>query len=287
MLSIAIPSRNEKFLRQTILDVLTNATGEIEIFPVLDGYEPPAEEIIEDPRVHYLRLPLGDGKCQKRQGINMMVDQCHGEYVMSLDAHCMVAKGFDEQLTKDHQPNWVQVPRRHRLDAENWCLQTQSDNRPPIDYEYIMFRPLLKKDEGIHGFKWDEKILARKDIMIDDILTFQGSCWFMTKDWFKERGFMDLKYQGWGQEAEEISFETWKNGGEVKTNKNTWYAHLHKGTKYGRMYHMNKNDNRKSYLYSYDLWLNRNKDFFISLIERFMPLPGWPIDWKEKLWKTL
>jgi hypothetical protein len=96
---------------------------------------------------------------------------------------------------------------------------------------------------------------------------------------------MDLKYQGWGQEGEEIVFETWKNGGEVKTNKNTWYAHLHKGVKYGRMYHMSREDNRKSYRYSYDLWLNKNRDFFIGLIERFMPLPGWPANWKERLWK--
>src|SRR3989338_3025437 len=115
MLSIAIPSRNEVFLRQTILDVLANAAGEIEVFPVLDGYEPPPEEIVHDPRVHYLRLPLGDGKCHKRQGMNKMVELSSGEYVMTLDAHCMVAKGFDEQLAKDHKPNWVQVPRRNRL----------------------------------------------------------------------------------------------------------------------------------------------------------------------------
>lgn len=285
MLSIAIPSRNEKFLRQTILDVLANATGEVEIFPILDGYEVPPEELVDDPRVHYLRIPLGDTKCHKRQGINMMVEQCHGEYVMSLDAHCMVAKGFDEQLAKDHQPTWVQIPRRNRLDAENWSLQPQSDNRPPIDYEYIMFNPLLKDDEGLHGFKWDERTLSRWDVPIDDTISFQGSCWFMTKDWFRARGFMDLKYQGWGQEAEEISFETWKNGGRVVTNKNTWYAHLHKGAKYGRMYHMSQRDNRKSYQYSYNRWIVENKDFFISLVEKFPPMPGWPVDWKNRLWK--
>ena len=284
MLSIAIPSRNEKFLKQTILDVLKNATGEIEVFPILDGYEILPEEEVIDSRVHYLRIPLGDSKCHKRQGINLMVEQCQGDYVMSLDAHCMVAKGFDEQLVKDHQPDWVQIPRRHRLDAENWCLQEQ-DGRPPIDYEYIQFRPLLTQNEGLHGFKWDERTLARKDIMIDDTFEFQGSCWFMSKDWFKARGFMNLAYQGWGQEAEEISFETWKNGGRVVTNKNTWYAHLHKGSKYGRMYHMSTRDNLKSYAYSYNKWINEEREFFINLIDRFMPLPGWPVDWKQRLWK--
>src|ERR1035437_3204398 len=162
MLSIAIPSRNEKFLKNTILDVLANATGEIEVFPILDGYEPTPEELVIDHRVTYIRIPLGDGKCHKRQGINLMVDTCKGDYVMSLDAHCMVAKGFDTQLAKDHKSNWVQIPRRHRLDAENWCIQTQGDNRPPIDYEYPMFVPLLR-DKGLHGFKWDSRTLERSD----------------------------------------------------------------------------------------------------------------------------
>ncbi len=285
MLSIVIPSRNEIFLKKTIEDVLLKATGEIEIFPILDGYEIPEEEIVHDSRVHYLRIPKGDGKCHKRQGINMMVEQCHGEYVMSLDAHCMMAKGFDEQLAKDHKPNWVQIPRRQRLDAEKWCIEESEEKRLPIDYEYIMFKQLLNKDDGIHGFRWDLRTAERANIMIDDTITFQGSCWFMTKDWFKARGFMDTKYQGWGQEAEEISFETWKNGGEVKTNKNTWYAHLHKGKKYGTMWHMSKDENKKSYQYSYDYWINKNKDFFITLIEKFSPLPHWPSDWKERIWK--
>jgi len=108
----------------------------------------------------------------------------------------------------------------------------------------------------------------------------------MSKDWFNRRGFMSLDYQGWGQEAEEISFETWKNGGRVVVNKNTWYAHLHKGKKYGRMYNLSKDENRKSYEYSYNLWININREFFKGLIEKFMPLPKWPKDWKEILWKN-
>jgi glycosyltransferase involved in cell wall biosynthesis len=282
MVTVIIPSKTEKFLDNTIRDVLKNATGEIEIIPVLDGYDC---ERIDDPRVHYI-LQEPSKNTQKRHGINRAVAECKGEYVMALDAHCMVAPGFDEQLVKDHQPNWVQVPRRNRLDAENWCLQTQCDDRPPIDYEYIMYRPLIGNDDmGLHGFKWDARTLARQHIMIDDILTFQGSCWFMTKEWFRKMGFMDLRYTGWGQEAEEISFTTWMNGGECKVNKNTWYAHLHKGKKYGRMYWMSRDENRRSYAYSSELWLKKNKEFMISLFEKFMPLPGWPPDWKEKLWK--
>ena len=283
MLTIVIPSKNEVFLRKTILDVLKKATGEIEVLPVLDGYEPPKTELVTDPRVRYIRLPA-QPYSQKRHGINLAISQAKGNYVMSLDAHCMMAKGFDEQLAKDHQPKWVQIPRRNRLDAIKWSLQPQSDSRPPIDYEYIMFPPLVK-DHALHGFKWDERTLKNWDIPIDDTIQFQGSCWFMTKRWFKKMGFMQVEgYTGWGQEAEEISMTTWKNGGRVVTNKNPWYAHLHKGPVHGRMYHLSREENRRSYAYSYNKWLVENKDFCISIIEKFPLMPGWPANWKERLW---
>lgn len=307
MLSIAIPSRQERFLNNTIKDVLEKATGNIEVFPILDGYDLPEEQLIKDPRVKYLRIPIGNGETHKRHGVNIMVDICQGEYVASLDAHCMMAKGFDEQLVKDHQPNWVQVPRRHRLDAENWCIQEQSDNRPPIDYEYLMFplryhpfsgssknrgprEPKSDYHPALHGFKWDTRTLERWDVPIDDTMTIQGSFWFMTKDWFRETGLMQIDgFTGWGQEGEEISFKTWLSGGKVMTNKNTWYAHLHKGPKYGRMYWMSKDSMRKCNKYSYDFFVNNrwNKRIydFEWLIQKFWPLPNWPLDWKEQLSK--
>lgn len=275
MLSIVIPSRNEIFLKNTIEDVLKNSTGEIEVFPILDGYDIPENEIVRDERVKYIQLKQ-QSYTQKRHGINLAISLAKGEYVMSLDAHCMVAKGFDTQLAKDHQPDWVQIPRRNRLDAENWCLQTQSDNRPPIDYEYLMYPGRVGKN-GLHGFKWDERTLERQNIMIDDTITFQGSCWFMTKDWFNKCGFMQIEgYTGWGQEAEEIGFKTRFNGGKIKTNKNTWYAHLHKGVKYGRMYFMSRASVNESNSYCYDYWVNKHRDFFISVIEQFPNMPNWP-----------
>lgn len=280
-LMVVIPSRNEIFLNNTIRDVLKNASGDIEVVPVLDGYEP--DELVLDDRVNYLRLPQVT-HTQKRHGINAAVARTNAKYVMSLDAHCMVAPGFDEELKKVHQPDWVQIPRRHRLDAENWCLQQQSDNRPPIDYEYFMW-PLRFEPRALHGFKWDERTLERWDTPIDDAFTFQGSCWFMTKEWFEKMGFMQIEgYTGWGQEAEEIGLKTRFMGGKVKVNKNTWYAHLHKGPKYGRMYWMSRAENRASYKYSYDKWVVQEREFFVNLIEQFDPIPKWPQNWKDQLW---
>ncbi len=59
MLSIIVPSRNEKYLNKTIDDLLLKAEGDIEIIVVLDGYWP--DPIIGDARVHYIHRgsPLG------------------------------------------------------------------------------------------------------------------------------------------------------------------------------------------------------------------------------------
>jgi len=82
-------------------------------------------------------------------------------------------------------------------------------------------------------------------------------------------------------EAEELSFTTYQNGGKLMSNKNTWYAHLHKGEKYGRMYWMSRTENRESYRYAYNHWIIENNEFFISLIKRFPRMPGWPDNWED------
>lgn len=284
MLSLVIPSRNEIFLQKTILDVLKKATGEIEIFPVLDGYEPPSNELIDDSRVHYVRLPQKE-YTQKRHGINLVVNElAKGKYVASADAHCMFAEGFDEVLVKDLEENEITAPRRNRLDAENWCSQIQSDNRPPIDYEYIM-APWKFEPMGFHGFKWDAKTLERLHIPIDETMAIQASFWLMHKSWYQKNNFMKISgYTGWGQESEELVFTTYKNGGRVLTNKNTEFFHLHKGARYGRMYYMSRQSTRECNSYCYNYWVHEQKDFFIKFINRFMPLPGWSGDWEKKIY---
>lgn len=295
-LTIIIPSKTEKFLRHTILDVLKNADGPIEIFPILDGYDVLEEERVIDDRVKYVKLEPSPHS-QKRQAMNLGVSLSKYKFVMSLDAHCMVAPGFDTVLKRDWQETWVMVPRRHRLDAENWCIQIQPDGRPPIDYEYLLYpleirargprEPKRDPNLGLHGFKWDARSIERKDIPIDENMTIQGSIWFMSKDWFHEIDLMQIEgFTGWGNEGEEIAIKTWLYGGKVMTDKNTWYAHLHKGNKYGRMYHISKQSIDRSNAYAYDFWMNhkwsKRKHDFDWLIDKFSP-PKWPSDWRKRL----
>jgi glycosyltransferase involved in cell wall biosynthesis len=269
MVSIIIPSREERFLNNTIRDVLSNATGDIEIFPVLDGYEP--EELVVDPRVKYIRIP-NNGRMQKRQGINTAVSISNGKYVMALDAHCMVGKGFDEILKKDCEENWIVIPRRYKLNPIEWKPYT--DDGIPIDYEYWMYRSYA--DGILKPYHWGQRAIERKDIMIDDTLTCQGSCWFMHKSYFKKMGFMDTNgYTGWGQEDVELAMRAWTDSGRMVVNKNTWYAHLFKGKTYGRYYKMNQNQHAESRRFAFDYWCVKRKDEFMKVLKKFAPIPNW------------
>jgi glycosyltransferase involved in cell wall biosynthesis len=286
MLSIIIPARTEKFLNHTIRDVLKKATGEIEVFPVLDGYtwhQLVEYEKVDDPRVKYIWLPLPDNfDRHKRQAINTGVSIANGEYICWMDAHCVVAPGFDEQLIKDcKEDNWVMVPRRWRLNPGKWDKEGW-EGRPPIDYEYCMWQYLTKK-KRLSGYRWDVKSRERANIPIDDIFTAQGSFFFMKKSWFEKMGFMHLDgYTGWGQEGEEVCLTTIKNGGRAVVDKNTWYAHMHKGQMHGRMYKWTNVE--PSYGYSFNYWVHENRDFFVKLINRFMPIPNFSNDWEKRLY---
>lgn len=277
LISIIIPSRNEKYLDVTIKDLLAKAKEPIEIIAVIEGQPYPEE--IEGVKYIYHPEPIG-----MRYAINEAVAVSNGKYVMKIDAHCIVAEGFDVQLKKDHQDNWIQIPRRYKLCESEW---RPFFDQPPIDYEYWVYPPKYSTT-SLHGFKWEERMKERKDVMIDDVLTFQGSCWFMTREWWNKMDFMnDEGYnQLHAQEAAYIGTATWLSGGRVVVNKNTWYAHLYKTKQAGRGYHMDDTLRRRCYKYSYNHWVNENKEGFIKLIEKFWPIPGWPTDWKEKLWKN-
>src|SRR3989344_2523910 len=106
--SVIIPSRNERFLNQTIFDIQKKFKGDYEIIVTLDGAW---EEPIEGVKYIYNKEPKG-----MRAAINQAVAVSQGTYIMKLDAHCMVDEGIDEKLKAVHQNNWVQTPRRKRYD---------------------------------------------------------------------------------------------------------------------------------------------------------------------------
>lgn len=281
-LSVLIPSRNEQFLQKTVDDVLAKASGSIEVVTVLDGYWP-NPPLKDDSRVIIIHRGESQGM---RPAINSAASVAHGKYLLKCDAHVMFAEGFDDVLLSEIEDNWVVIPRRYSLDAENWCIKK---DKPPIDYHYLSY-PLVDAAGGFgfHGRYWRQRCEERKDILNDMEMTSQGSVWCMPRKHWDWLG--GLHVEGYGdfiQEFQEVGMKTWLGGGEVRVNKKTWYAHLHKGSRYGRGYPVSRSSWHRGLHYSTDFWLNnrwksRIHDFS-WLIEKFAPIPTWPDDWQDRI----
>ena len=284
-LTVCIPNRNSPYTTNTIKDVLSKAGCEVEVIVNVDENWP--LPLVNDERVHYIHPPAPIGL---RKGVRNCVAMAKGKYILKVDDHCMFGENFGRILIDNHQDNWVQVPRRYALDADNWKIEEREDDKYPIDYMYIDF-PLKGKDhdDGMHGVPWKARREERKDIEIDETPSMQGSCYFMTRDYFVN-GLKFLQEEGYGQfaqEAQEIGFKTWLGGGAVKVNKKTWYAHLHKGNHYGRFYKFPGGTVEASN-WSAEHWLNDREPNMIHkfawfIDEKFPNMPSWPQDWKEQI----
>jgi glycosyltransferase involved in cell wall biosynthesis len=260
MISIIIPSRNEPYLSKTVNDILAKGRGEIEVIVMLDGYwDNPAN----DNRVTIVHRGEVQGM---RANINSGGAIAKGDYILKCDAHCMFDEGFDVKLLARMEDNWVVVPRRKRLDAENWVVI--DDGRPDVDYMYLT--------PDFHGKNWDEKNrdFTLKSKPIDDLMTSQGSCWFMRRDYFYDLELLDgINYGSFWNEFQEIGLKCWLSGGRVVVNKNTWYAHLHKQS---RGYSLQEKPNE--YVFE---WPRFKKAWdkqtlpIEYLIDKFSPVPGW------------
>ena len=276
--SVLIPSRSERFLTQTIGDILRNAGGDIEVIAVLDGGKWP-DGMYGDPRVKYIHWgtespEFGFGM---RAGLNAACAVAKGEFVMKLDAHCMVSKDFDLRLAEVCEPDWVCVPTRKRLDAENWCLDV--DGRPDINYQYIDL-----SNDGLNGKQWHQKNKNReldRDLVVD-MISCQGSCYFMHKSHWEKMGFLNVDLYGtFRKDPQEVIFTTWTSGGRCVRVKTCWYAHLHKGTRYGRMYHLDKADYRFGDEQVKEWWKDepwgKRRKLPLRYIFRkhFSDMPGW------------
>lgn len=292
--SVIIPSRSPQYLDKTMQDILAKAEGDVEIIVILDGIWPDPFPT-PDRRIHYLHQGMQHENYGMRAAINAGVRMSTGEYLMKIDEHCMMDQGWDTKLKADCEPNWVVIPRRYRLEPEAWVLV--EDGRPPIDYMYLA-NPFARPDDvewGLHGSEWKARYHERKDILIDDTMSTQGSCYFMTRAHW-DQTIVEMEEDGYGpftQEAQEICNKTWFAGGRVVVNKKTWYAHWHKGKNgkgYGfsnQQYRVHQADKENGRRFCIDHWMNnrwekRTRDF-AWLVEHFWPIPTWTDDWQTKL----
>jgi len=290
--SIIIPSRNERYLTKTVEDIFAKATGEIEVIVILDGstdYPLPKSR----PNLLFMVKPTPEGLRPALKDASYMAT---GKYLLKVDAHCMVSKGFDEVLKKDCEDNWVVVSRYHALDAEAWLKIDRTHN----DYFYLGCPWTNHRIFSFLDVPWKSRDQARNAIAIDETMAIQASLWFMTADHFHNRlGDLDEEMWGvWSCEQQEISLKTWLGGGRVMINKNVWNAHYQRPLierqaltpEYTRRKDAFKHRDFALYFLRNE-WENKIHKFE-WLVDRFWPLPTpstrgygekypWPDDWKE------
>ena len=243
MLSIIIPSYKDPLLQKTIDSLLENSEKEIEIIVVLDGYKPELP-LRENPRVKILPFEKNLGM---RNAINSGVKISKGEYIMKCDEHCKFGKGFDRILLEEIKDNWVVIPRLYKLDTEKWEVMEGRGN----DYNKLVIH---ESTQRLTGLDWIRRTKERKDILIDETMSFQGSCWLTSRKWW-DTAIRELEEKGYGkfaQEATEIGMKTFVAGGKVMVNKKTWYAHKHR--KFGRPYGISGEEIKAGNDYSLNLW---------------------------------
>ena len=270
--SIIIPALNEPLLAKTVDDIFLKAKGEIEVVVVLDGYWADANSMPED-RDGLIVVHRG-ATHGMRSSINTAARIATGKYLLKTDAHCAFDPGFDKKLAADCEPDWTMVPTRYRLDADLW----ESKTYKKYEFQYIDMDTLKGRDwpEYSDRFKRGEKLI--------DLMTTQGSCWFMHRERFWELGGLDeVNYGSMGREAQEMCLKAWLSGGRLVLSRKTWYAHWNKPKEFVIS---DKAGKRKSVDHAIDFWKNnkwpgRKRDFS-WMGEHFAPVPTWPEQRKEK-----
>ena len=216
-LSIIIPSWKDPYLPRHVEGLLLNAEGDIEIIVVLDGYW--RSDLPQDPRVRILHLGKNRGM---RGAINAGVQLARGEFLMRTDEHCAFAKGYDKVMCDSCEPNWIMTATRYFLDPERWEVM----EIPPVNHEKLVIQGGVK----FAGQRWKSRDEEMKDVPISETMAMQGSMWVMPKKWWEDT-IGELQTEGYGpliQDSHEMVFKTWKAGGKLMLNKNTWFAHKHR-----------------------------------------------------------
>ena len=277
--SILIPSCGEKQenLERTLRSIWSSATGDYEVIVGFNGKpDYTIADKFEGLDYHEIVFPRNVGI---KTNINVLAAMAIGKYIYKSDAHCSFDEGFDEILQQDMQDDWVVTPRFYVLDGKTWQWQDERF------YDYFYLSCPFTDPKGFRfkaGGHWPERTQERllSHPTVDETPQIHGSGWFMTKDRFFELGGFPIQYPyGHAQEPLWLGLKNWLRGGKVMVNKKTWYAHLHQDSNQ-RGYKEDKSHTERTYNDVAHYWVKQ--EGFKEFVDRFMPMPTWPLDWKEK-----
>lgn len=290
--SIIVPSCNEIYatnegvnvLQRTVKDIYDKATGDFEVLVGFNG--PEYQDFPDYPNLRVLKLPENVGI---KALINTLAIMAKGKYIYKSDAHCSFGKGFDEILQADMKDNWLVMPRFYVLTGSTWEWQIRDGS--PEFYDYFYLCCPFTDPRGFRfkaGGHWKERTLKKLDTLLDETPQIHGSGWFVNREYYFETlgGFPNKDPYGHAQEPAWLALRTWLGGGKVMVNKKTWYAHMHQSNEV-KGYHYTREQEKYSYDWVAKHWMEDREPYMIHnmewFIEKFMPMPTWPENWREIL----
>jgi hypothetical protein len=301
-LSILIPARNEQFLSRTIEDILANIEGDTDIIAVLDGQwaHPP---IVDHPRVTLIYHPQPIGQ---RAATNEAARISTAKYLMKLDAHCSMDKGFDVKLMADMQDDWCIVPVMKNLHAFNWRCQACGNETYQGPYptvcarcessgqfeQVILWFPKPSPNSKAYCFDSEPHFQYFREFSkrpegkgeLTETMSLQGSCFMMTRDKYFELDVCDESFGSWGSQGIEVACKFWLSGGQVMVSHKTFYAHLFRtqGADFGFPYHLSGKQVDHAKRRARELFFEGKWDKAIRplswVLEKFWPVNGWTIE---------
>ena len=316
-LSVIIPGRQEQFFAKTVENVLANIRGDSEVIAVCDGSWP-MPPLNDHPRLKVIHHTVAVGQ---RAATNDGAKLSRAKFVMKLDAHCAVSKGFDVQLMQDHEPGMTQVPMMYSLHAFDWECQkcghrTYQGFRPDKCEKcgenkleiLIVWQPKRKNKTMLWRFNKDlqfqywrgesgQERIAKSGDMIET-MSFIGACMFLERERFWELGGMDEGHGSWGQFGTEWACKTWLSGGRLVTNTKCWFAHMFRTGNFAAPGHstwpypITQGEIDRARQYSKEFWRSNTWPKLVRplewLVEHFRPVPDWhtehdPVDEPKNL----
>ena len=262
-LSVVIPSYKDPYVYKTVDSLIENSLlkDDMEIIVVLDGYW------VETPfRTDFNIVTVHMGKNRNmRESINTGVRIAQGKYIMRVDEHCSFAPGYDKQLVDDMEKkcrkgDWIMTATRYFLNPETWEVL----DKKPVIYEKLKPRDMGDGHFKWEGVSWNDRAKKNKHKQIDQTMAMQGSMWIMRKKWWEDV-IGELNSERYGdmlQDSHEMQFKTWKAGGKLVVNKNTWFAHKH--VSFPRTHNHPKQD----YIQGLDNIYNDYKDYYEKKVRK-------------------
>lgn len=310
-LSILIPARNEKYVANTVADILKNKRGRTEIIIGLDGaWAEPGLPDHDDVKLLYLPESIGQRGMQ-----NKLARLSNAKYLAKVDAHCAFSEGFDVELLKTFEElgdNITVAPLMKNLHAFDWkCMKcgkrtyqgpkltSCEDCDNTTDFrEKIVFAPRHRTPNST-SYRFDSDLHFQyfnewKEKQVGDLvesMSLQGSFFMCTADRYWSLPLCDESWGSWGQQGSEVAIKTWLSGGRVIINKRCWYAHLFRTQAgFSFPYPQSGSGQQRARDICNDIFKNnkwQHQTLPLSwLVEKFWPVPGWTADELETIKKV-